>query len=259
MAKYKGRIPDFPEEVVKNMLERKVKQGNKKDVSVFEIKPKKTLAKIISDRFCNYYAKNGDIVTINFGYVKGIFGSRFYECTNKYGYVFYVPVTDVEIINEQNKENMNEKSVKINIPEGYEIDKKKSTFENIVFKERKVRKWDDLKELRGYCINDSSDIEKVFTYTVSDSNKNIFLTEKQAKSALALAQITQILPWYGGYTEYNDNSDNYFIMYDLKDREFLVGIETSYIAQMFYFDSQKGAEHFIENNEELLRQFFIID
>ena len=259
MTKYKGRTSYFQEDIVENKLERKVKQGNKKNVGGFEIKPQKTLAKIISDRFCDDYAKKGDIVTISFGYVTGIFGSRFYKCTNKYGYDFYIPITDVEIINKQNKGNMNEKSVKINIPEGYEIDKKKSTFENIVFKERKVRKWDDLKELRGYCINDSSDIEKVFTYTVSDSNKNIFLTEKQAKSALALAQITQILPWYGGYTEYNDNSDNYFIMYDLKDREFLVGIETSYIAQMFYFDSQKGAEHFIENNEELLKQFFLID
>ena len=33
-----------------------------------------------------------------------------------------------------NFSNMNTKKLKINIPEGYEIDKEKSTFEEIVFK-----------------------------------------------------------------------------------------------------------------------------
>ena len=35
--KYKGEIADFPQEVVEKMLERQVEQGNKRDVSVFEI------------------------------------------------------------------------------------------------------------------------------------------------------------------------------------------------------------------------------
>lgn len=39
MSKYKGRITDFPEEVVEKMLEYQEKQGNLRDVSVFEKYP----------------------------------------------------------------------------------------------------------------------------------------------------------------------------------------------------------------------------
>ncbi len=39
MSKYKGRIADFPEEVVEKMLEYQEKQGNLRDVSVFEKYP----------------------------------------------------------------------------------------------------------------------------------------------------------------------------------------------------------------------------
>tara|TARA_R110002126_G_scaffold100487_1_gene231999 strand:+ start:1757 stop:1912 length:156 start_codon:yes stop_codon:yes gene_type:complete len=44
------------------------------------------------------------------------------------------------------------KDLKINAPKGYEIDKDKSTFENIVFKEINVlpSSWDDLKEVSGF-------------------------------------------------------------------------------------------------------------
>ena len=45
-----------------------------------------------------------------------------------------------------NNNKMEEKVMKIEIPEGYEIDKEKSSFEKIVFKkkEKKVLTWKDL-------------------------------------------------------------------------------------------------------------------
>lgn len=36
------------------------------------------------------------------------------------------------------------KEFKIQVPEGYEVDKEKSTFENIVFKSKYVKRWEDL-------------------------------------------------------------------------------------------------------------------
>ena len=64
---------------------------------------------------------------------------------------------------------METKELKIQIPEGYEIDKEKSTFEKIVFKKKDTnpRSWEEYccqqqtncKE--GYCINSiTSEIKK---------------------------------------------------------------------------------------------------
>lgn len=43
-------------------------------------------------------------------------------------------IDNTDIIFKELKENMETKELKVQIPEGYEIDKEKSTFENIVFK-----------------------------------------------------------------------------------------------------------------------------
>lgn len=51
------------------------------------------------------------------------------------------------------------KEVKIEVPEGCEIDKEKSTFEKIVFKKKQVVNcWDDLETVRGCYISSTSNI-----------------------------------------------------------------------------------------------------
>lgn len=46
---------------------------------------------------------------------------------------------------------MKNKELKIQVPEGYEIDKENSTFENIVFKRKELPKsWEDLGAIRGF-------------------------------------------------------------------------------------------------------------
>lgn len=55
------------------------------------------------------------------------------------------------------------KTFKINIPEGYEIDKDESTFEKIVFKkiEKKlITSWEELHSIKGYYVKGDSSIIK---------------------------------------------------------------------------------------------------
>lgn len=69
----------------------------------------------------------------------------------------------------------------------------------IVLKKRiKYPRWKDLNEIRGWSISNSSIIERAGKCAVEVYNKNVFLTEKHAKSALAMAQISQLIPFYGG-------------------------------------------------------------
>lgn len=54
---------------------------------------------------------------------------------------------------------MRAKEVKINIPEGYEIDKDNSTFECIKFKKKvEVNTWKDITLVNGFYINGVSNI-----------------------------------------------------------------------------------------------------
>ena len=160
-----------------------------------------------------------------------------------------------EIIKE-----MEEKHLTIQVPEGYEIDEERSTFRNIIFKQKKeVKRWEDLERVKGCMIDSISKIYDVNCLFSGEENQNTFATEKQAKSALAFAQITQLLPYYGGYTEFRNNANNYVISYRPNSEQFAINCWVHHIYSQFHFESQKSAEEFIKNNEDLLRQYFMLD
>lgn len=100
---------------------------------------------------------------------------------------------------------METKELKIIIPEGYEIDEENSTFECVKFKKiHQVNTWEDLQEIGGYYIDTYSNLNYVTKELTNISNRNIFYSEKYAKSALALAQISQLMPYYGGIVTNKD-------------------------------------------------------
>lgn len=155
---------------------------------------------------------------------------------------------------------MEERSLKIQVHEGYEIDKEKSTFENIVFKQKKeVKRWEDLKSIKGCYINNDSMILGRYNCPVISEYRNVFATEKQAKSALAFAQITQLLPYYEGYMRFQKDVSNFQINYDFDDKQFSVCSWRTTAFSQFYFSTRESAEEFIKNNEDLLRQYFMLD
>lgn len=99
---------------------------------------------------------------------------------------------------------METRELKVIIPEGYEIDREKSTFECIKFKKKvEVNTWEDITLVNGFYINGVSNIIADCGRAV-EGNKNIFHSEKYAKAALALAQISQLMPYYGGVVTNED-------------------------------------------------------
>lgn len=61
-----------------------------------------------------------------------------------------------------------------------------------------INTWKDIKFISGPFINNSAVITNVPIIPKEDDDKNIFISEKYAKAALALAQISQLMPYYGG-------------------------------------------------------------
>lgn len=107
---------------------------------------------------------------------------------------------------------METRELVITIPQGYEIDKENSTFECIKFKKKQViNTWKDIKRIEGCFINNYSEIRKLELPINKDCfDRNVFISERYAKSALALAQISQLMPYYGGeITDEEWEKDNY--------------------------------------------------
>lgn len=154
---------------------------------------------------------------------------------------------------------METKEIKIEIPEGYEIDKEKSTFENIVFKKKPiVNCWKDLPKISGVRIeNTSSEISTSYDYPVSITSRNIFLNKKYAKSALALAQISQLLPYYDSKVNWDNRYCEKYVIIETPNG---LAIDINYnIYRFLAFNTYEEAERFLKYNEQLVRDYYMME
>lgn len=159
---------------------------------------------------------------------------------------------------------METRELVITIPEGYEIDKENSTFECIKFKKKQViNTWKDIKRIEGCFINNYSEIRKLELPTNKDCfDRNVFISERYAKSALALAQISQLMPYYGG--EITDEEWR-----NVKLRKYGVLFYNSKIATNVYYDTkqmigfhtEKQVNKFLSfpENVQLIKDLYMVD
>lgn len=94
---------------------------------------------------------------------------------------------------------MKEKHIKIEIPEGYEIDKQRSTFECIVFKKLEnvlPKTWEELKRIEGYCVVGDGTYNVEVLYSTHNKSKSVFPTKEEAEACIALAQLCQLRDRY---------------------------------------------------------------
>lgn len=157
---------------------------------------------------------------------------------------------------------METKEVKIEIPEGYEIDKEKSTFEKIVFKPI-VKRWRDNLEavIQGYRL-DANNVIRITTPR-NVGSRGVFATSKQAKSVLAMAQISQIMAndeRFGGVITDEEWNDNSICKYTIgrENNQF----EIEWYLNSYYFLAFHTAEQrdlFLEENKDLVKDYLMID
>jgi len=161
------------------------------------------------------------------------------------------------------------KEIKIQIPEGYEgIDEGKSNLAEgkIVFKKKEETSWRYNKNaiLSGYYVTSEADIEDVGGLFNVSNAWNVFATEKQAKSMLAMAQLSQIIQnddrFGGPITDgewLNHNVDKWLI-----DRyENQIDTDTYKICNFRFlaFHTKEQRDLFLKENEDLIRQYYMLD
>lgn len=162
---------------------------------------------------------------------------------------------------------METKELKIQVPAGYEIDKENSTFECIKLKKKlkknkEVNIWRDIKCINGVYIDINSELEPVEEIlSGEDGDENIFLTEKYAKAALALAQISQLMPYYGGQItneEWESDEWKYSITVDRNEIAFC---SSTHIKYLIAFHTEEQRDRFLSfpENVQLVKDLYMVD
>lgn len=147
---------------------------------------------------------------------------------------------------------MEAKELKVQVPEGYEIDKENSTFECIKFKPiKKDITYKDvcnaiLKNKTNYYIDTSGRIED----SILDTNaydKNNTTNKKQLERLLALNQLLNIAEYYN--TLHTGIIKNNSIIYDGANRVYSVSqVSTTYICGIkVVFNRKEDAQAVIDN------------
>ena len=191
------------------------------------------------------YLQTKSACRLNFNKINN---GNMYMLDGRYSYTVRC-VTDIK---QNNMKQEEEKSFKVQIPEGYEIDKENSTFEYIKYKKVKSeypRSWEEAFEDRA-----------VYGSIISESsNKHIFKYREQAESALAYAQLTQLmaLPCFNGDWKPNWSSFNNEKKFGISFYNNKYDIESTYTWHYFLaFQSKEKAQIFLGLYKDLIDVFF---
>lgn len=155
------------------------------------------------------------------------------------------------------------KELNIQVPEGYEVDKEKSTFEKIIFKkiETKLPKtWEEFCEQNSVnnpeCyITGYSEVKKLSVFPRNRDylvDKTLLSTKEDAEAHLALIQLRRLRDIYrqGWVPDWrNSLIKKYCIVFSLNN----LGIyQYTQVSHFLAFQSQEVAEEFLKNFKDLI-------
>lgn len=150
---------------------------------------------------------------------------------------------------------METKEMKIQVPEGYEIDKEKSTFENIVFKKVEkelLKSWGELDNVSGYYVDKNSKVYNCIDHTTANDNRNIFPTREEAEACLALAQLCQLRDRYndGWKPDWKNDTELKYVIEIFYDNIVKRIYECRY--KVLAFKTEELRDKFLENFRDLI-------
>lgn len=143
-------------------------------------------------------------------------------------------------------------------PELDELLRENFSEEELGIKKRLPTCYNDLNEIDGYYISPNALLQRVCHVNTNKSSTNIFNTEKQALSALAYAQLTQLMKVYNGNwipDWSNDHMQKHVIERNIDDLE----ISCYYNSHNFLaFPIEEIAIEFLFNFKDLIKIYYQI-
>lgn len=245
------------EDVLSGKLKGKFVFRNTCNIHSVELKPNHTCIEEASKK--NFYIIRMPDMLFN---VVNSDGKSVYCCIKHKGEM--ENDSNFDVVNFITNTNMKEKELKIDIPEGYEIDKDNSTFERIVFKKKeniRPRSW------KEFCENSQIINEEYFIYSNSHisntldkqsrdciKDRNLCKTKEEAEAFLALMQLKRL--WHEYVDNYSEKVDDCYCITCVRssngnDFSILYIGSATYNMDLFKFPSKELAEEFLNNFKDL--------
>lgn len=117
--------------------------------------------------------------------------------------------------------------------------------------------WSKLSLINGYYIDADSAIECEYNVATRLDHRNIFATLNQAKSALAMAQLSQLMKHVNGdwKPDWSNQVTKYVIVYEKQS------IETTWyvsLAAFLAFPSANIRDKFLKDHLDLINEYFLM-
>lgn len=149
------------------------------------------------------------------------------------------------------------KELNIQVPEGYEIDQERSTFEKIIFKKKcsYPKSWEEFCEtnpsVQGeyYIASNSNIIRDTASYNRVSIDKNHCKTVEEAEAFLALLQLKRL--WHEYTYNWSENLESIWSIGYTPNSGFLLFSTVCNNSSMFFFPNKKLAEEFFNNFNDL--------
>ena len=145
-----------------------------------------------------------------------------------------------------------EKELKIEIPQGYEIDRQKSTFEKIIFKKipENTKTWEEYCSLMKGKTVYYTNCNNITVSGFSDAHDK-FVNKKRAEQFIALGKLLQLRDcWVKGYNEFR-----YAVYGDRLDGTAICDWREN-INHPLTFPTKEMAEEFKDCFSDLIKQAF---
>ena len=150
-----------------------------------------------------------------------------------------------------------EKTIEIIAPEGYEVDKEKSSFEKIVFRalpdKGLPRSWEELGEISGAYVSTQGVVLEWAGMSNCPENRNVFPTIEEAEASIALAQLCQLRDRYNGgwKPDWLDDGRKYVIYFagEKMNTARMTGIQF-----VLAFKTEELRDKFMENFSDLIEK-----
>lgn len=115
-------------------------------------------------------------------------------------------------------------------------------------------------KMSGYYINIDSSISSYDNGILCKNSYNVFATKKQAKSALAMARISQIMAndeRFGGFI--TDEEWAHHDIYVILRHDNTLVVTTRHCYEYLGFNKREQAELFLKENEDLIRDYYMMN
>ena len=150
--------------------------------------------------------------------------------------------------------------IEITIPDGCEV--------QIVRKEEKkeplIKTYKDLihykKEIKGYWVDIDGKPIPCYSGNLGGFSNTIAASEKVAKSMLAMAMISQLMPYYGGEVTDEDWKDTRITKWAIgRNCDKITLIPTIDISYFLSFYTLEQCRDFLKYNKQLVKDYLMID